>query len=139
MKKLIFLFFALLLVNCQYGEKAQGDDYQAEFAKSISHKLLSSQKEGGFYELTKEEATERMIQGLNEAVQKESYKRIKQAFGNYKNLELDTIFAIKEDQTYHVFRFKGEFEVNEKVEIRTVLNLEGKLAGFFVVPWKEAF
>ncbi|XCF06319.1 hypothetical protein ABI125_00300 [Tamlana crocina] len=139
MKKLFFLIFALLLVNCQYGQKAQGDDYQAEFAKSISHKLLSSQKEGGFYKLNEEEATQRMVEGLNEAIQKETYKKIKQAIGHYKSLELDTVFQIKQDKSYQVYRFKGNFESKKKVEIRTVLDLEGQLAGFFVVPWIEGF
>ena len=36
-----------------------------------------------------------------------------------------------------IYRFKGYFDSNIDVEVRTVLNFEGKLAGFFIKPWKE--
>lgn len=145
MKKAILLFLGVLVVGCQNQQKQAKDQLlvqeqlQVEFAKNISDKLLSSQKAGGYHKLNEEEATQSMIDGLNKAVQIESYKKIKRAFGDYESLEIDTVFQIKEDQPYHVFRFRGRFEANEKVEVRTVLDLKGKLAGFFVLPWKEEF
>ena len=39
---------------------------------------------------------------------------------------------------YEIYRFKGNFDLNADVEIRTVLDAEGKLAGFFVKPWKDS-
>ncbi len=47
-----------------------------DFATTISKKMLLAQKEGGFYALTEKEATEKMVAGLNESLQKQSYQQI---------------------------------------------------------------
>lgn len=78
-----------------------------------------------------------MIAGLNESVQKESYNQIEDIFGAYNSLKFYSIEEVVEGKTYKVYRFKGDFEFGLPVEVRSVINSEGKLAGFFVKPWKN--
>jgi hypothetical protein len=107
------------------------------FATNISKNILEAQKKGGYYELNETIATSEMISGLNEAVQKESYKQIKSMFGEFRDVEFDHLIQPKEGTLYEIYRFKGAFNPEAKVEVRTVLDAEGKLAGFFVLPWQD--
>lgn len=36
-----------------------------------------------------------------------------------------------------IYRFKGKFSSSANIEVRTVLDGENKLAGFFVKKWKD--
>jgi hypothetical protein len=142
--KIVFVAIVLLLSSCQgKSDKANKenviknvDDFA--FAKSISHNILKAQREGDFYKLNEDEASTRMISGLNESVQKSAYQQIKLLFGDYKDLTFHSKEDITKGETYAIYRFKGEFENGLDVEIRTVINTDGKLAGFFVKPWQEA-
>ena len=96
-----------------------------------------SQKDGGFYALSEEEATEKMLPGLDESLQKKSYQQIKSAFGDYQDLSFNHMMKPIDGTLYEIYRFKGNFKSGVEVEIRTVLDAHGKLAGFFVKPWKE--
>lgn len=108
-----------------------------EFVKNLSHNILTKQKSGGFYRLNEDIASLEMISGLNETVQKSAYRQIVMAFGDYKDLNFHSIEKIKRTEIYTIYRFKGVFESSKDVEIRAVLNSRGKLAGFFVKPWKD--
>lgn len=146
MKKIISLMLFLLISissSCQTNsnfkkvEKSDSNKMKIEFAKELSDKILVAQKNGGFYKLTYKEAGYKMINGLNESLQKKSYEQIKNLFGDYKNLEFKSLMQSIKGRKYEIYRFIGEFESNSNVEIRTVLNEEGKLAGFFIKPWKD--
>jgi hypothetical protein len=39
---------------------------------------------------------------------------------------------------FEIYRFRGKFNPGAEVEVRTVLDADGKLAGFFVKPWHDA-
>jgi hypothetical protein len=83
------------------------DQEELERAKNLSDKLLTAQKIGGYYSFSKNEATPEMIEGLNETVQKESYKQIKTLFGDYKALNFESLMESTHGETYKVYRFKG--------------------------------
>ena len=138
---LVVILISNVIISCQNKKSNDGKDHYSnlekeriEYAKTLSNKILTAQKNGGFYNLSEKEASLKMINGLNESLQKASYKQIKSIFGDYKSLEFESLVQTK----YKVYRFKGNFESNSNVEIRTVLNSKGKLEGFFIKPWKAA-
>jgi len=133
------LVFLLGFVACngQQDIKNNVENRKKDFALSISESILEAQKKGGFYKLSAEEGTDKMVEGLTESLQKASYQHIKTIFGHYKALTLDTMVELKKDKVYKIYRFKADFEKSNNVEVRSVLDPNGKLAGFFVLPWKE--
>ncbi len=146
MNKLIYLLlisFSLTLTNCQSQTdyvKANTSDIDKEelsLAKNLSNKILTEQKKGGYYILSSDEATSKMSEGLNEALQKKSYEQIKSMFGDYKGLKFESLMIGTKGNKYKIYRFKGYFDSESDVEVRAVLNNQKKLAGFFVKPWKE--
>ena len=146
MKYLTSLTFALLafsLASCQSDSKyirvddAEINKTNLDFATTISKKMLLAQKEGGFYALTEKEATEKMVAGLNESLQKQSYQQIKSAFGEFQDIRFNQLMKPTDGTLFEIYRFKGKFNPDAEVEVRTVLDANGKLAGFFVKPWKE--
>ena len=146
MKRLTNLTFALLaflVASCQSDSKfirvdnSEVDQTRLAFATTISKSILMSQKDRGFYALSEEEATEKMLPGLDESLQKKSYQQIKSAFGDYQDLSFNHMMKPIDGTLYEIYRFKGNFKSGVEVEIRTVLDAHGKLAGFFVKPWKE--
>ncbi|XMO88236.1 hypothetical protein AAFN75_08060 [Algibacter sp. AS12] len=145
MKNLIFigLLIISLLTSCQNKTKAKEEvsvsasEEQVDYVENLSDRILKAQKDGGFYKLTESEASIKMVTGLNETLQKSTYAKIKGLLGDYKELEFYSLEEIKKDQVYQIYRFRGYFELGSDVEIRSVLDSEGKLAGFFVKPWKD--
>ncbi len=146
--KTVLLNCAILLigisVSCQSQPKfektdpADLDPERVAWVTELSDNMLKAQRAGGFYPLTAEEATEQMITGLNETVQKQAYGQLKAQLGEYQGLELDHMMRSAEEPIYEVYRFRGHFGAGDaKVEVRAVTNADGKLAGFYVRPWKE--
>lgn len=113
------------------------DQEKLAFAKLISHKILSEQSKGGYYQLTKEEATTKMVAGLNEEKQLTSYEAISGMYGDYQDLEFHQLLKRKDGILYETYRFKGKFTSEAKVEIRTTLDGNGKLKGFFIMNWRD--
>lgn len=146
MKKVIYLLlisFNLVLSSCQSQtdyikvSESEIDQEELNFAKDLSHKILTEQKKGGYYNLTENEATSKMAEGLNESLQKASYKKIKALFGDYKDLKFESLMIGTKGNKFKIYRFKGVFDSGSDVEVRAVLNNKRKLAGFFIKPWKE--
>lgn len=146
MKKVInplVIFFLILTTNCRSQsdfvqvDPSNLDQEELESTKILSDKLLTAQKNGGYYSFSKNEATPEMIEGLNETVQKESYKQIKTLFGDYKALNFESLMESTHADKFKVYRFKGVFESDAAIEVRAVLNNKGELAGFFIKPWME--
>ena len=144
MKAIARLTFLLLLstsAGCQPKFTRVDDDKidgkRLEFATELSNKILSVQRDGGFYNLSGLEATAEMQSAFDESLQKKSYQQIKSAFGDYQNLKFSQLMKPTDGTLYEVYRFKGNFNPGADVEIRTVLDADGKLAGFFVKPWRE--
>lgn len=146
MEKIFRLLIFLLIstsISCQSTsdyikvDKSKLKKEEVEFAKNLSDKILTAQKNGGHYSLSENEATKEMIEGLNETIQKKSYKKIKQLFGDYKDLEFESLMQSENGKKLKIYRFKGFFESDLDIEVRTVLNDKGKLAGFFIKPWHK--
>lgn len=136
---LMLAFFTLAFTSSQSQtnyvkvDKSKVVQEELEFAKDLSNKLLTAQKNGGYYSLSENEATKKMVDGLNESRQISSYSKIKSLFGDYRDLKFESLMKNK----YLIYRFKGVFDSGADIEIRAVLNNKRKLAGFFVRPWKE--
>jgi len=146
MRSLIHLTIALfftVVASCQSDPKyikvdaSEIEKDRLEIALNLSKNILSAQKEGGFYELSDKEATPKMKSGLDESLQKQSYQQIKSAFGEYQDLDFDHMMKPVDGTLYEIYRFKGKFNPDANVEVRAVLDAEGRLAGFFVKPWKD--
>jgi len=135
--------FVLTSVCCQPKSRFKEVDHsnidksQLEFATELSQKILVKQRNGTYHQLTEDEATPQMIEGLNQSIQQSSYKQIKTLFGDFKGLKFSSVMEPIDNSGMKIYRFKGDFESNIDTEIRTVMDKEGKLAGFFVKFWNE--
>lgn len=146
MKKITLLFaivIGMLSANCQSNnfkkiESSKLDKEQMAFANDIGNKILIGQKTANYYMLTKEEATNAMIDGLNEEVQQKSYNQIRILFGEYESIAFEEAWRATNESNMIIYRFKGDFDATEnQPEIRVVINKDGKLAGFFIKPWSK--
>ncbi len=137
-------FFVLASVSCQSSpdyvtvQESKLDKYKIASIKQLGHEILTAQKNNGYYSLTKKQATTQMIEGLNESVQKASYKKIKSLFGDYEDLQFKSLLRGLSGEKYMIYRFKGNFKTDADIEVRMVFNEEEKLAGFFIKPWNES-
>ncbi len=137
------VILALLLSSCRQESKfvwvddSEIDPEKLAFVTELSKKMLDAQKAGGHYPLSKEEATPKMAEALDEQLQKKSYEQIRSAFGDYRNLEFHHMEKPKDGSLYEIYRFKGSFDPKANVEVRATLDANGKLAGFFVRPWRD--
>lgn len=150
-KNILFLLITsiVLLNSCQAKKEKENnlkkenkiepaskiDKEELLFAKDLANNILTKQKNGSFYELSREEATIKMVEGLNETVQKNAYKQVESLFGDYKDLTFNSLVIGKHN--IKIYRFKGIFESNADIEVRVVLNATKKLAGFFIKPWTK--
>jgi hypothetical protein len=75
---------------------------------------------------------------LDENLQKQSYRQIRSAFGDYQGLDFHQLLESSSGALYKIYRFKGQFSPGAEVEVRAVLDTENKLAGFFVTSWKDS-
>ena len=139
---LLFILCALLGCSSQQefrkADISEIDQEKLELARLLSDKILSVQREGDYYPLSEEEATYEMVWGLGEDLQKSSYKEIEKMYGEYKEIEFDHLMKSVDSPHYEVYRFRGKFEISKaSIEVRCVFDNDGKLAGFFVKPWKD--
>ncbi|MBV6646156.1 MAG: DUF3887 domain-containing protein [Cyclobacteriaceae bacterium] len=139
---LFFAFVALLSLSAcsqdyQKLSENQTDLRKIEIARDFSDRFYNTLKSGKTYEFSGE-ATEPMANLLSADKQKEIYQQISNQFGHYKSIQYaETWTSVKQSDT-HIIRFKGEFEKTAKrLEIRVVINDEGKIAGFWIKPWLD--
>ncbi len=138
------LVLAFATANCQSTpnfDKVAEADLNPQRLKSITHlsdAIMTAQRAGGFYPLSRDEAIDQMITGLNETVQKQAYSQLHAQLGEYQSLEFDHMMRTAEEPVYEIYRFRGRFDgTDSEVEIRAVTDAGGKLAGFYVRPWKD--
>jgi hypothetical protein len=117
-------------------DNANINQQQMEFAKKFAMDYFAKQLAGSYYSFQNNEAIDEMVKLLTPEKQKEVYVQIKSGFGDFKSLEYAQTWV---DNNAHltVYRFKGTFGNNNLLEVRVVLNYQGKIAGFFVKPWTE--
>jgi hypothetical protein len=138
------VFLALLLIGCfgvngqdfkKLGDKST-DTKQMEFAKKFAKSYFSKQISGSFYQFNADEATDDMIRLLTAEKQKQAYTQIKSGFGEFKSLAYAQAWSDSNAKMV-IYRFTGIFGDNNTLEIRVIINPQGKIAGFFIKPWTE--
>lgn len=146
MKKKLLILFLIVPFLAQAQEAtaferipdARINPERLAFVSDLSDRILKAQQGGGYYPLSAQEADVAMRSGLNEAVQKQAYSQLSRSFGEYGGLIFDELLIPVDGAFYEVYRFRGQFGTNNVgVEIRAVLNAEGKLAGFYYKPWRN--
>ena len=107
-----------------------------EFSKQFVQEYFAKQNSGGFYEFKENEATAEVIKLFTAERQKEVNDKIESVFGKFISLVYAQTWFEK-NSNLTIYRFKGLFGETNNLEIRVVLNYEGKIAGFFVKIWSE--
>jgi hypothetical protein len=119
-------------------EKDEVSPTDIRLATSLAEKLLIGQKTGNIYFPTDKEATQAVVDGLTEEMQASTYATIRDMFGDYESMKFAEAWEITGEPMYLLFRFKGTFsESSKQPEIRVVLDMDRKLAGFFIRPWQD--
>lgn len=114
------------------------DQQRLAFVTALSDRILMAQQGGGYYQLSAREADAAMQAGLSESVQRQAYEQISRSFGEYRGLVFEQLLVPREGTAYEIYRFRGQFgNSGSGIEVRSVLNPEGKLAGFYFKPWKN--
>ena len=145
MKQLLLIlwvlpFYALPQAEAGYTRvhKDSINTHRLAFVSSLADRILTAQQGGGYYPLNAHEADVTMRKALNEAVQKQAYSQLSRSFGEYQGLIFDELLVPLEGIAFEIYRFRGQFGSSGMgVEIRAVLNPEGRLAGFYYKPWRE--
>jgi len=107
-------------------------------AKFLANTLLSAQKAGQPYLLSKEEAITAVQKEFSTEKQLQTYGAIRDLFGDYQSIDFEQAFRTTTTPTYYIFRFRGEFEWdNAQPEVRVVMNEDRQLAGFSIIPWQD--
>ncbi len=105
-------------------------------AERIATNILVSQRDGRFEPLG-DEATLAMRSALTPEKQKEAYETIKGMFGDFQSMKYVETWVPTDGSLLVIYRFKGRFsESKARPEIRVVMDGEGKLAGFWIKPWR---
>jgi hypothetical protein len=89
------------------------------------------------FKLMGDEATEDMRKIFTIDKQRQDHETIKQLFGEFESMDYAETW-INLDGGYIIFRFIGHFSGStEKLEIRVVLDEKERLAGLWLLPWKD--
>lgn len=141
MKKLL-TGLLLTLVFAVYGQSFTKlddnkiDTRQMESSRKFANAYFSKQISGSFYHFSQDEATEDMIRLLTAEKQKQAYAQVISGFGEFKSLAYAQTWSDSNSKMM-IYRFSGIFGDGNKLEIRVVLDQQGKIAGFFIKPWAE--
>ncbi len=137
--KLLLLVCICFCVSCSRYKAVSPDDVnpeRLELARSIADRLLVSQRNGGFFPLSNKEATTAMVVKYDEKQQRKIYNFITGTHGAYEELAFHQLVRNESRPSFDIYRFRGKFG-GEDVEVRTTLDPQGKLAGFYLLQWSE--
>ncbi len=91
-----------------------------------------------FEALRPEEATEEFRNGFTAEVQRRSHQTIRQLFGAFEGLDYVETRSTEDQPHLLIHRFKGRYgAASRSLEVRVVLDRDGKLAGLWIKPWQE--
>jgi hypothetical protein len=108
---------------------------QKQFAEDWATKTMTAWDKGEYPQVG-QEATREFRAGHNdEKRQQAAHKFVKGKVGKFQSLSFHEALRSKPPQSI-VYRFKGDFERGE-AEIRIVFDLEGKLNGHWIKPWRD--
>jgi hypothetical protein len=121
---------------CSKLDESQVDAEMKEKACELGSNLfLSYEKEE--FKLMGDEATEEMQGIFTIEKQKKDHKAIKQAYGAFESMYYIETW-INESAGLIIFRFRANFSgITNKPEVRVVFDNDGKLSGFWLMPWKD--
>jgi hypothetical protein len=109
---------------------------QKTFAEEWGNKIMTAWEKGEYPQVG-QEATRDFRAGHNQIDrQKAAHKFVKGKVGKFQSMAFHEALRSKPPQGV-VYRFKADFEKGE-AEVRVVLDLEGKIMGHFVKPWRDA-
>ncbi len=131
---------ALIVTGCgSRFRKLPESEVDAEMklaAERIATDILESQRDGRFEPLG-DEATLAMCSALTPEKQKEAYETIKGMFGDFQSMEYVETWVPTDGSLLVIYRFKGHFSKSKaRPEIRIVMDGGGRLAGFWIKPWR---
>jgi hypothetical protein len=111
---------------------------QVEQARGIVDSLYAAWQAGKF-EPVSDEFTSEMQKGLTPQLQEQSFKQIKNMFGDYRGLDfVEALTARFLFPRGTVYRFKGSYsQTSSQPEIRVVIDSAGKVSGLWIKPWND--
>ncbi len=111
---------------------------QIDFAKNFATDYFTALKNGSSFQF-EDEATNEVKNQLTPEYQKSIYNQLKTNLGDFVSLEYSETWTQSKNQDLNIIRFKSVFEkTSQQIEVRVVLNKAGKIAGFFITPWKDS-
>jgi hypothetical protein len=114
---------------------AEIDQARKAFAEQWGNTIMTAWEKGEYPQVGVE-AVREFRAGHNQVErQKAAHKFVKGKVGAFKSMTFHEALRSKPPKGV-VYRFKGEFEKGE-AEVRVVLDLEGKIQGHFVKPWRD--
>ena len=108
---------------------------QKAFAEQWGNTIMTAWEKGQYPQVGVEAVKEFRAAHNQEERQKAAHKFVKGKVGAFKSMTFHEAVRSKPPKGI-VYRFRGDFEKGE-AEVRVVLDLEGKLIGHFVKPWRE--
>jgi hypothetical protein len=115
----------------------QIDQAQKNKAAHVASTTLTNQFKGKFEPLS-DDFTQQMKEALPPEKQKEVINSIRGKLGEFQSMEFVEAVASQAMPGIIVYRFKGKFSNSpESPEIRVALDRQGKVAGLWIVPWKD--
>jgi hypothetical protein len=111
------------------------DQARKAFAEQWGNTIMTAWEKGEYPQVGVEAVREFRAGHNQEERQKAAHKFVKGKVGAFKSMTFHEALRSKPPKGI-VYRFKGDFEKGE-AEVRVVLDLEGKLIGHFVKPWRD--
>lgn len=140
LRRHVVFLLPIILAGCGFNHERVPDEdvdpVELQAVQSLTERIMDAMRNGGYYQLTEDEAEKRMVTGLNEERQRSAYEQISGAYGDYRGVKFQHVMRRTDGKKYRIYRFKGVFDPDaDEVEIRATVNAKGKLAGFYLKPW----
>lgn len=118
------------------GARNQGDPVERALAEKVAIRFLKGWQEGR-YEPLGDEFDQEMRNKFSPEAQKQGHTAATAMFGDFQALEFIEMAPVG---PYKAYRFKGTFTkvpVEERPEVRVVVDDQGKVGGFWCRPWTQ--
>lgn len=141
MNRILIFCCVLSIIACQSSPKFEKitnpNPTSVSSVTVLTNSILDSLKAGSYYPFNDLEATLLMIEKLDEQKQKSTYEQISGKYGDFVAMTFHEVVKPTDGTLLEIYRFKGTFTNGAVKEIRSVLDGNDKLAGFFIKPWSE--
>ena len=120
-------------------EKSDVDQAKIELAEKFTNDFFHKSSLGDTM-IFADRTTNEMGKTFNPENQMTLYNQFISQLGNYNGSEFVEAWHVKNLQEYVVYRFFGKFDkIASKIEIRVALDKDNLIAGYYIIPWKDAF